>query len=243
MKKLFAILLGICLTTSVIAQPNDRLRNLILGNSPFYIQPLGYIQFGFSGMLQGDEMVTRHTSYFKNPQLGFSIVELGFNAGRYIQIATGADVSWTWYHVDRDYLWKPNEAGGTHLDLVTKESDGIRTVKQSIFTVPTFEFPLSFYFEGGRASLQLGASLELNVNGFTEFKGEDEKGQSINESRGGLRYTSHIKTRRLGYNAHAALLFHNVGLYAKFRPRPVVAEEYGPQFSTWTLGLMWRFPQ
>lgn len=245
MKKLFVLLLGITLCYGTFAQSRlDRIEDRVtleIGQSPFFVSPLSHFYFGFSGIMQGDASVKEHTSFFKNPQLGFNIVELGVNAGRHIQFTLGADVNWTWYHLDKDHLWAPNSSNGTQVSVLPKELSLIKKVNTSIFTVPTFEFPLNVYFRAGRARVQLGASLELNMSGFTQFKGVDVTDQSINEMKNGLRYTKNISNNLLGYNAHVAFLFSNMGIYAKFRPRPVIAQNNGPQFNTWSLGLFWRF--
>ena len=245
MKKLFVLLLGITLCSGAFAQSRlDRMeekKSLEIGESPFFVNPLGHFYFGFSSLLQGDADIKGRTSFFKNPQLGFNMIELGVNAGRHVQFTLGADVSWTWYHLDKDYLWKPNGSGSSSVSIVTKESDNIKKVRTSIYTVPTFEFPLNIYFKTGRTRFQLGASLEPNMSGFSQFKGTDNNDQNINEMRSGLRYSKDIRNNLLSYNIHAAVLFSNIGLYTKFRPQPVIAQGSGPQFSTWSLGLFWRF--
>lgn len=236
MKKILAIVLALGLCTGAFARDFGNRFDMGMGGSPFYCRPLSYLTFGFSDVLKGDSVMTEHTSFFKNPQLGFNMLEFGVRAGRYVKISLGADVNWTWYHLDKEYMWVP--IGTNKVEIVNKNLVGIQTVKQSVFTTPTFEFPLNVYFKTGRVGLQLGAALEVRTHAFCEFKGVNNMDRTVNDMRGGDFYSKNIRTNTLGYNLHVALCFRGGGVFAKFRPAPIIADGCGPQFSTWTVGLI-----
>ena len=236
MKKLLAIFVGLSLCSGLFAQNIRERYNRELGSSPFYFHPLSYVTFGFSGMLKGDASMTGHTSFFKNPQFGFNMLEFGVKAGRFVRFSLGADINWTWYHLDKAYMFVPTDA--TSVAVVDKNLALVKEVKTSILTTPTFEFPLNIYFRSRRVSLQLGAALEVRTNAFCEFKGVDNLGHTINDMREGTFYSKSVKTNAIGYTLHVALCFRSMGVFAKFRPGNILADGHGPQFSTWTLGLI-----
>ena len=245
MKKILTFLLVLSLCSTSFAQFRERTSqwadntDFELGATPFSFRALGYLSFGFSSVLSGDEAVKNHTSFFKNPQFGFNILSFIYKPSRYFRASLGADIVWTWYQLDKDVLWVPVGSAADHVSILPTEIALMQSVKKSVFTVSTFEFPLDINMRAAGMGLQLGAALEVNLAGRTQFRGTDLAGNDVNCMGGGALYSKQIKTNTLGYNLHAAILLNHGGVFVKFRPRPVVQDGYGPQFSTWTLGLVW----
>ena len=248
MKKVFTILMALCMLTGVYAQGFGHratgINEMEIGDRLDF-EVLSYLHFGFNGIVKNDDLSGK-TSFFNSQQFGFNMVELAFRPYESGKISLGADVEWNWFHLNKDYVWLPFSegssnpfiSGGTRLGIFPKELAGVREVKRSIFSVCTFGFPINFTQRFGKGAFQLGVTPELNLNGFVQFKGTNLMGENIDEMRSGARYTKNINTNNFSFNVHAAISYGGLGLYFKYRPLNVVKENYGPQFNTITVGLI-----
>lgn len=244
MKKLIAVLLGLSIACGAFAQGFGSMTSDVdlyveLGDSPFTFQPLSYVFVGMDGIITpSDNLYATNTRPSRNQQFGFNMVELAFHPYSTGTFTLGADVEWNWYHMNRDYMWVPNESNGTRVSVKNKDDAGFKEVKGSILSVCTFSFPLSFNQKVWRFNFNLGATAELNLNGCVQFKGITTDGTVVNEMKGGNRYSKNIATNLFSYNIHAAISYGGLGVYAKYRPKAVLQDSYGPQFQTWTIGLI-----
>lgn len=249
MKKLFSILLCLVLAGNAFGQGiGSRMADtdfaIELGDSPFSLQPVSYLHFGFNLTFNAPDLLKDNSSFFKSQQFGFNIIELSCRPYSSGSFSIGADVEWNWYHLNSDYMFNPysdietvSSPNGNRVSIQPKTTMGITEVRRSILSVCTFEFPFNFTQMMGRAYFNIGASAELNIPGCVQFKGK--KGtDSIDEMKGGTHYSNKITTNQFTYNVHAAIGYGGLGIYAKYRPKPVFKDGYGPQFQTLTIGLI-----
>ena len=244
MKKIFALLLSLTLCGSAFAQgfgsmSSDMDLFVQLGDSPFTFQPISYVHWGMSGILNStDEIYAKNTSFVRNQQFGFNMVELSFHPYRTGALTLGADVEWNWFNLSKDYMWVPNESNGTKVVIKSKAEADMKEIKKTVLSVCTFGFPLSYTQRFGKFAITAGATAELNLNACVQFKGIMTDGTLVSEMKGGKRYSKYVTTNVFTYNIHAAISYGGLGIYAKYRPMHVLKEDYGPQFQTWTLGLV-----
>lgn len=264
MKKVIALVLGLGLAAGAFAQGfGSRMADVDLdwdlGESPFSVAPVSYVYFGFNSLINAESDLKAHTGFFRSQQLGANIIELAvkpFEGGRF---SFGADFSANWYRLNKDYMWVPyvyafgkfsgRGENGHFVRYEPKEENGIQEVKKSLLTVCTFSFPLSFSCTFGAVTAMLGASLDINLNGCSQFKGVDSQGNNIVELSSGKRYSRQIGTNRIGFSLQAALSYGGLGLFARYSPIPKFYKYYdqesqkeavcGPQFQTLSVGIIW----
>jgi len=262
MKKLLSVVFCFCLATGAFAQGfGSRMADVNLdyelGESPFTFAPVSYIYFGFNGLMNTDDNLNKYMGFFRSQQFGLNMLELAMSPFPGGRLSLGADFTMNWFNLNKDYMWIPYgypvngqpQGWGTNGRFVTfgpKEDYGIHEVKQSVLSVYTFGFPLTFSYTVGKVTMALGATLELNLDGKAQFKGVDTAGNNINEMKSGKRFSKKIGTNRLGFNVHAAFSYGGLGIFAKYNPIPKFykgemngAVVYcGPQFQSWTVGLI-----
>jgi hypothetical protein len=262
MKKILAFVIGLGLASSAFAQGfGSRMADVDLdwelGDSPFSIAPVSYVFFGFNSLVNAESDLKAHTGFFRSQQLGANIVEVAIKPFEGARFSLGADFTANWYRLNKDFMWVPyvyssekftgRGENGLFVKYESKEANGIAEVKKSLLTVCTFSIPVNFSYTFGAFTAMLGASLDINLNGCSQFKGVDSQGNNIVELSSGNRYSRKIGTNRLGFNLHAALSFGGLGLYAQYTPmakfykgmvdgREVVC---GPQFQTLSVGIIW----
>ncbi len=252
MKKILLTVASLVLATGAFAQGfGSRASNsgfyYQLGDSDFYLQPLADVHFGFDLATNATDEFKDNTSFFKSTQFGFNMLELSFRPYESGAISLGADVEWNSYRLNSDYMFVPYNAiptvaepDGNKVSIQNKTLMGIKEVKKSKLLVCTFEFPLNYTQKFGRFVIRLGASAELNLQGCVQFKGVGGVSgtDNIDEMGKGTRHSNQVSTNLFTYNLHGAIGYGGLGLYVKYRPKPVILENYGPQFQTLTLGLM-----
>ena len=259
------IVLGLCLLfcSGVYAQSlGSRMANidteLELGESQFALAPLSYIYFGFNALTNtNDAVLKQNMGFFRSQQLGVNIAEIAYRPFGGARLSLGADFSANWFNLQSDYMWCPAVLpikdgraswgpNGRFVDFGPKEEFGIKEVDRSVLSVCSFGVPLTFSYTVRSFTVALGGTLEVNLDGCIRFKGVDEQGNNINEMRSGNHYSNKIGVNRLGFNVHAAFSYGGLGLYFKYNPVPkfykgIVNEqviECGPQFQTWSVGLI-----
>ena len=252
MKKLFVILLALGLGLSASAQRfsdageyNDFEINDIID-----ISCLSHLDFGFNGLVSGksDADYADNTSFFQSQKFGLNLIELIINPFKGFALTVGADVNWNWYHMNKDFFWIPYEPvpggiaiareNGTHVTVAPKELYGFKEINKSELSVCTFSFPIDLNFQAHKVCLTLGASPELNMKGRTRFKGIQYDGTVVKEYKTGARRSNAIATNFFTYNVHAALSYGGLGIFGLYRPGAQFQDGYGPQFQTWTVGLI-----
>lgn len=253
MKKVCAILLGLGLTVAASAQGfGSRMADLDLdreiGDSPFSYEVLSYIHFGFNGLLNPDAEVSKAKTFVRSQEFGFNVAELAFAPYSGGRISVGADVAWKWFRLTGGYYWWPHNVNVPHMQVENARlvrigsvaTDGyyVKEVKRSTLTVCTFRFPLDFAHQIGKVTLNVGAAFEINLNACSRFRGVGMDGSTIKDTSSGLRYSKNITTYRYSYNVHASVSYGGLGIYGRYSPVPVLGEGFGPQFSTWTAGLV-----
>ena len=231
--------------------------DLDMGESPFSLAPLSYLYFGFNGLTNTETSFAKSTGFFNSQQLGFNMLEVAvtpFDGGRF---SLGADFSVNWYHLNKGLFWFPHnppgdialpspKENGVCADIAMEGFYGIYEVKRSTLSVCTFSVPLTFSYTFGRVTMALGAALEVNLNGCTQFKGVSTDGSNIKDTSSGKFYSRNILTNRITFDVHAAISYGGLGLFAKFSPLPKfhkgvynnIEVTCGPQFQTWTVGLI-----
>ncbi len=261
MKKVFAAILGIGLCTGVYAQGlGARLADLELdreiGESSFSYEVLSYVYFGFNGIVNADKQMAPHAQFFHSQEFGFNMAELAFRPYENGRISLGADVHWNWYRLNRGFYWWPyNEdtpqfpQENAKFVRISSSDDPwslfyISEVKRSTLSICTFSFPLDFAHQFGKITLHVGASFEINLNARSQFRGKGADGSNLKETTSGPRFSRNIITNRYSYNLHASISYGGLGIYGRYSPMPQLAalpeldKQFGPQFNTWTVGLV-----
>ncbi len=248
MKKILTFVMALCIATGAFAQGFGShaagINEMEIGDR-FNFEVISYLHFGFNGIVKNDNISSK-TGLFSSQQFGLNMLELGFLPYEDGKLSIGADVEWNWYHLNKDYVWVPLSdgssqnytSGGSILGVLPKEIAGVSEVKRSVFTICTFGFPVNFTHHFGKLALQVGVTPELNLNGRVQFKGVNFAGENVNDARSGARFSKNIKTSLFTWNAHAAISYGGLGIYFKYSPQNVLQQNYGPQFNTFTVGLI-----
>lgn len=250
MKKLIVILALAALAAGsaaaqdkVMTGAEDLNLDIQIKHSPASFSLLDYFYIGAIGTV-GEEY-DPDAKFISNREFGFNIMNLGLRLSDNDRFTLGADVHWTRYRLSAENIWQPYnvasliaEENGTRVAIVNKTIAGISSVDKSVLKVTTFEFPLNYAHSFGKLNVSIGAALDLNLHAKSVFKGKSLSGDSINEKKSGRRYSSSIVTNDLGYNFHASVSYSGLGLYFKYYPTPMLKETYGPQFQTWSVGLI-----
>ena len=262
MKKILAFVVGLGLASGAFAQSfGSRMADVDLdwelGESPFSVAPVSYVFFGFNALINAESELKAHTGFFRSQQLGANIIEVAIKPVEGARVSLGVDFTANWYRLNKDYMWVPyvyssdkftgRGENGLFVKYESKEVNGINEVKKSLLTVCTFSIPVNFSYTFGAFTTMLGASLDINLNGCSQFKGVDSQGNNIVELSSGNRFSRKIGTNRLGFSVHAALSYGGLGLYAQYTPMPkfykgmVDGKEVvcGPQFQTVSVGIIW----
>ena len=248
MKKILTFVMALCIATGAFAQGFGShaagINEMEIGDR-FNFEVISYLHFGFNGIVKNDNISSK-TGLFSSQQFGLNMLEIGFLPYEDGKLSIGADVEWNWYHLNKDYVWVPLSdgssqnytSGGSILGVLPKEIAGVSEVKRSVFTICTFGFPVNFTHHFGKLALQVGVTPELNLNGRVQFKGVNFAGENVNDARSGARFSKNIKTSLFTWNAHAAISYGGLGIYFKYSPQNVLQQNYGPQFNTFTVGLI-----
>ena len=200
---------------------------------------LDYIGYGIHGLVNADPEFGANTSILVNREIYFNLFGIAFRPGKsdHHAFTLGLDLDWDNYRLDAGHLWVPEDQA---VRIVPIADRGIKSVDKSILRVLSFDIPLDYTLTLGKLALTLGAAAQVNLPGRTRFIGTDLEGNEIRNVKAGPLRATDINTNPLTWNAHAQVTFSHIGLYAEYDPMPVFAAGYGPQFSTWSVGLILR---
>lgn len=259
MKKLFAAVIGFGLCMGLNAQGlGARMADLEfdreIGDSPFSYELISYLYFGFNGIVNADAQMAPHSNFFYSQEFGFNMAEFAFKPYENGRISLGADVHWNWYRLSNGFYWWPYNVNTPQFavenallvrpvaidDIYSRYY--VSEVKKSTLSVCTFSFPLDFAQQFGKITLHVGASFEINLNACSQFRGTAADGSALKEmvptGAKESRYSRNIRTNRFTYNIHGSVSYGGLGIYGRYNPMPQLGEGFGPQFSTWTVGLI-----
>ena len=262
MKRVLSLVVCLFLATGAFAQSlGSRFADVDvdfeLGDSPFSVAPLSYVYFGFNGLINAESYISEHVGLRNSQQFGINLAEIAFKPAQGVRASLGVDFSACWFRLGGDYMWAPFiyapkgaryslGANGHYAVFGTKESFGVQEVKKSLLSVYTIGIPLTVSYTMSAVTMALGGTLEVNLDGFVRFKGVDTGGNVVNEMLSGTRHSNKIGVNRITFNVHAAVSYGGLGLFFKYNPMCKfykgvingVEEECGPQFQTWTVGLI-----
>ena len=212
---------------------------------------LDYLGYGFHGVQNADPEFGDHTAFLVNREIYFNL--FGFvlrpGASDHHAFTLGVDLDWDNYRLDDAHMWMPantfpSTSGVAPLEgavlVGTLEEAGMQSKDRSILRVLSFDIPLDYTFSAGDLAVTLGAAAQISFPGRTRFVGTDLSGNEIRNTKSGKFRVTDIKTNTLTWNAHAQVTYLHLGIYGEYSPQPVFQKWYGPQFSTWTVGLIIR---
>ena len=194
--------------------------------------PVGY---GLQ-VIKGDDTFCDVTSMGKNRNFFIGLFDVDYKPLENCMFSLGLVLDWNKYRLNREYYWQPSASPAASVTPVLASTAGIRRVKKSVLKVFSLDIPLDFTQDlGGGFFFTVGAAAEFNFNGKTKFKGVLTDGTSV---KNGGYAASEIPVRPVTYNYHAMLSWNNSGIFVKYNPESKFASGHGPQFSSWTIGLL-----
>ena len=200
---------------------------------------LDYIGYGFHGIYDADPLFGEHTAFLRNREIYFNLAGLVLRplASEHHAITLGVDLDWDNYRLDPGHMWVPE---GQAVRIVPIAEEGIKSVGRSILRVLSFDIPLDYTLSSDSFAVTIGAAAQISLPGRTRFVGNDLNDSEIRNLKSGPYRATDIRTNKVTWNAHAQITFDHFGIYGKFSPQPVFQDGYGPQFPTWTVGLILR---
>lgn len=205
-----------------------------------------YFGWGFHNVM-GDANFADNTSFGKNREFFLNIFQFAVKPSPNHIFSLGVDLNWDTYRLKENYCWVPSDlpsgSAASQYMVVSFTSDGHVSpapfqgnVKKSLLRILSFDIPLDYTLKAGKMCLTLGASAEINLPGWTKFKGTaNPEFTNFNTDK---MNGKDIKTNIVTYNAHAKISYNEgFGIFFKYSPMPVLKEGFGPQFSTWTVGF------
>lgn len=139
------------------------------------------------------------------------------------------------------YGWKSNYykmTGEKRFDMNADNVVEVKDYKEGALNkssrLKTFShtFSLLATLEAGKhTDFRFGPTMSLNTGKSILTKFEDPYGTIYSEK------SPNIKVNKVTFDFMASLTYYGVGLYVKYAPQSVFKGDYGPQFSTVTLGL------
>lgn len=194
--------------------------------------PMGY---GLS-VIQGDDAFCDQTSFGKNRNFFIGLFDVDYKPFRDVMVSLGVMLDWNSYRMNREYYWQPSLLEDNAVEPILASVAGIKEVKKSVLKVISLDFPLDITQDlGGGFTFTIGAAAEINFSGRTKFKGILTDGTKV---KNGGYVTDEIRTRPVTYNIHAMLHWNDAGLFVKYNPESRFQTGHGPQFSSWTVGLL-----
>lgn len=246
MKKILSLLAGLMAISSVtfaqgvnsFGEGVSELTRFPIGNNEkFEFSAISYIGVGFhTPFYPVKDNYLEHTHFFKNVEFYFNLAEIQFHPYDAGTLSLGLDLDWDYFNLERDYFWKPDDVTHTHVTAELAELYGLK-IKKSQLSVMSFEFPLCFEHKLGSWSFRAGITAEINLNGIARTKSID----SENDSKLVEYRSTHILTRVFTHSYLVAASYGGLGLYARYSPRSPFKIGYGPDFSSFTFGLVIGF--
>ncbi len=243
MKKLLAFAAAAVLSFSALATPFSFPSPIPKVHvSRASLQLLNHFGWGFHAFgYNEDPAFDAHTSFGRNREIFFNLFQLEVYPSSFSSISLGADLNWDTYRLSDTWFWLPDKEKGS-VEAVRCSDYGYYSVKKATLRTFGFDIPLDFTYTYGRMDITLGVAAELNFLGRTKFKGIRAEDSVLEKhTTSGTRYRStNVKTNTATMNVHLMVTYSGLGLYAKYCPLPQFSEGYGPQFTTWTVGLLLR---
>lgn len=243
MKRLFAFVAAATLSLGAFAAPFS-IPSPVPDFRPFdnvSFEVLYHFGWGFHGFASIDDpSFDNRTNFGRNREIFFNLFQLEYYPSYHNTISLGADLNWDTYRLNDASFWLPNKEEGS-VAAVSAREYGYTTVKKATLRTFGFDIPLDYTHTEGLLDITVGVAAELNFYGRTKFKGINEEGILEKHTHSGDPYrATNIRTNTLTMNIHAIVTYDGFGLYFKYCPFPQFKEGYGPQFTTWTFGLLIR---
>ena len=243
MKKLIAILAAASLSLSAWAGPFN-IPSPVPDLHPFdrvSVDVLYHFGWGFHGFATNSDIeFANRTSFGRNREIFFNLFQMEYYPSFHHTISLGVDLNWDTYRLNDASFWLPDKEVGS-VQAVAAKDYGYQMIKKSTLRTFGFDIPLDYTRTIGLLDITVGVAAELNFSGRTKFKGINEEGLLVKYTHDGERYrATDIRTNTLTMNVHAAVTYDGFGIYMKYSPFPQFQEGYGPQFTTWTFGILLR---
>lgn len=225
MKKIILVAVFAMLTVlGAFAQDFDE------NNGKTYCEPMQNMRFGYAGVLGASSNLVGGFDF------GFNIFELGvrpYNGGR---ISLGADFQIDVINAADGYYFS---SASHKTNVVPATADfNMLDVKNARFDLISFAFPLEFSQKfGDKVEFTIGASAKINLNADTYVRYKNATGDYCTLTVEGIR------TRRLTYDIHLAITYDDFGVYASYTPMGAFTQEFGPAFSFFTVGAIFRIDE
>lgn len=109
-------------------------------------------------------------------------------------------------------------------DGVSNKSSRVKTFSHTFSLLATWEV-------ADHTNVRFGPTMSINTGKSILTKYEDPYGTIYSEK------SPEIKINRITYDVMASFTYYNIGLYIKYAPQSVFKGDYGPQWSTFSLGV------
>ena len=208
------------------------------------LELLNSFGWGFHIVAPGaDAAFADHTSVGRSREIFFNLLQLEYSPNAVSKITLGADLNWDTYRLSDGWFWLPEKNEG-RVEPALAGDYGYALVKKATLRTFGFDIPLDYTHSFGpmlNLDVTVGVAAELNFAGRTKFKGINEAGNLEKHTHNGDLYrATNIRTNALTMNAHIIVTYEGLGIYFKYCPFPQFQAGYGPQFTTWSLGLIIR---
>lgn len=226
MKKILSFVAFLAISAGAFAQ--DNFLTITSDNEMHALRFLDHVGFGFTSPI-GDNIYTKHTGLFKNNETFINVVTYKFIPSEGNALSLGVDLDWDRYTLNKDYYFDYQK---NRLEVGQTEPI-ISNLKKNWFDKFSIQLPLDYTKSFGPADLTVGVSAEFNLPGYGRLLGD-----SAAEANKYNKKFKGVKVNPFTANVHASFTIYNIGLYARYNPMKVMAEEFGPEFTTWTVGLI-----
>lgn len=227
MKKILSFVAFLAISAGAFAQ--DNFLTITSDNEMHALRFLDHVGFGFTSPI-GDNIYTKHTGLFKNNETFINVVTYKFIPSEGNAISLGVDLDWDRYSMNKDYGF---DYQSNKLVVIQTDVAMMTSIKKNWFDKFSIQFPLDYTKSIGHADFTIGASAEINLPGYGRLlaDGRSQENQFNKKFKG-------VKVNPFTANVHASFTIYNIGVYARYNPMKVMAEEFGPEFTTWTVGLI-----
>ena len=227
MKKILSFVAFLAISAGAFAQDNSFLA-INSDNEMHALRFFDHFGVGFTSPI-GDNLYTKHTGLTKNNEAFLNIVTYKFMPSENSTFSLGVDLDWDRYTLDKEYYFDYQNG----LLCVGQTDPIISNLKKNWFDKFSIQLPLDYTLSFGPAALTVGASAEFNLPGYCRLQGDSPAAAD----KYNYKYKG-IKVNPFTANVHAAFTIFHVGVYARYNPMKVMNEDQGPEFTTWTVGII-----
>ena len=200
----------------------------------FSFEGLSYFAFGDHVMFKSDSDLSELKGY-NNTEFFMNLLELRIHPYETGMFTIGFDLDWDYYRPEKNHYWLPD---GEKVSIASIEGSGMKKIKKSRLSVRTVSVPVAFEQSFGGLILRLGVEGNYNMPAVSRFKGVNGNDAKVNEWRDGARFSKSIRTNTFTYGFFGALSYGGIGGYVKYSPMCQIADGFGPQFSTLSIGVI-----